>query len=143
VAQQELVRPGPLRWIWYALGGRLPRRYAAWVLHDVTTRTWVLRHATRTMVQLAVPLALVLLLVPGAFWIRGMAALGGILLAMIYSFAYITEFCENRAVQAGFPVGTAQAERDRLAAGREVHERRRRQESAARRAERYRTRQGR
>ena len=136
-------RPGPLRWLWYALGGGLPRRFSPWVLHDTTTRTWALRHVLRSFVQLAVPIALVLIFVPGEFWIRGMAALGGVLLALIYSIAYITEFLENRAVKAGYPVGTAQAERDRNAREREVHESRRRREASVRRAERYRSRQGR
>jgi hypothetical protein len=137
------VRPGPLRWFWYALGGRLPHRFSPWVLHDTTTRTWALRHLLRSAVQLAVPIALVLLLVPGAFWIRGMAALGGILLALFFSTAYMTETTENRVKRAGYPAGTAQQARDRAAAEREVHERERRQASAARRAARYRARQGR
>jgi Family of unknown function (DUF5313) len=137
-----LRRPGPLRWLRYALGGRLPQRFSPWVLHDTSTGTWFLRHVARTMVQLAIPIGLVLLLVPGEFWIRGMAALGGILLALIYSVAYVTEFLENRVVKAGYPVGSAQAARDRYAREREVHESRRRREAAARRAERYRERQG-
>ncbi len=137
------LRPGPLRWAWYALGGRLPARFAPWVLHDTTTRTWVLRHAARTAAQLAVPITLVLLLVPGEFWIRGMAALGGVLLALIYSFAYVSEFSENRVVRAGYPVGTAQAVRDRNTREREATDSLRRRAAAARRAERYRSRQGR
>jgi hypothetical protein len=137
------VRPGPLRWIWYALGGGLPHRFSPWVLHDTTTRTWALRHVLRAGVQLAVPIALVLLLVPGAFWIRGMAALGGLLLALFFSVAYMTETTESRVKRAGYPAGTAQAARDRSAAEREVHERERRQAAAARRAARYRARQGR
>jgi hypothetical protein len=95
------------------------------------------------MVQLAVPIALVLLLVPGEFWIRGMAALGGVLLALIYSIAYSTEFQENRAVKAGYPVGSAQAARDRNTREREAHDSLRRREAAARRAQKYRGRQGR
>src|SRR5918912_39480 len=84
-------RPLPHRWIWYALGGGLPERHRAWVLHDTTARTWWLRHVLRAAVQLAVPIALVLLLVPGPFWIRGMAALGGVLLGLIFSLAYMNE----------------------------------------------------
>ena len=72
-----------------------------------------------------------------------MAALGGVLLALIYSIAYVTEFLENRAVKAGYPVGSAQAARDADAREREVGESLRRREAAARRAERYRSRQGR
>jgi hypothetical protein len=137
------VRPGPLRWFWYALGGGLPHRFSPWVLHDTTTRTWALRHLLRAAVQLAVPIVLVLIFVPGAFWIRGMAALGGILLALFFSTAYMTETTENRVKRAGYPAGTAQRARDRSAAEREVHERDRRQAAAARRAARYRARQGR
>jgi Family of unknown function (DUF5313) len=137
------VRPGPLRWFWYALGGGLPHRFSPWVLHDTTTRTWALRHLLRAMVQLAVPIALVLVLVPGAFWIRGMAALGGVLLALFFSVAYMTETTENRVKRAGYPAGTAQVTRDRAAAEREVHDRERRHAAAARRAARYRARQGR
>ena len=140
---EPIQRPAPLRWLWYAFGGGLPRRFSPWVLHDISTGTWFLRHIARTMVQLAVPITLVLLLVPGEFWIRGMSALGGVILALIYSIAYITEFLENRAVKAGYPVGTGQAARDQNAREREVHESRRRREAAARRAERYRARQSR
>ena len=136
-------RPGPLRWFWYALGGRLPRRFSPWVLRDTTTRTWALRHVLRSAVQLAVPIALVLVLVPGAFWIRGMAALGGILLALFFSLAYMTETIENRVMRAGYPAGTAEATRSRAAATREEHERERRRAATARRAARYRERQGR
>ncbi len=93
--------------------------------------------------QLAVPIGLVLLLVPGEFWIRGMAALGGILLALIYSIAYSTEFMENRAVKAGYPVGTGQVARDENARRREAGASVRRHAAAARRAERYRERLGR
>src|SRR3954453_3538439 len=138
---EPIRRPGPHWWLWYALGGGLPRRYRTWVLHDTTAGTWMLRHVLRALVQLAVPIALVLLLVPGAFWIRGMAALGGILLALFFSTAYMTETTENRVKRAGYPAGTAEAGRDRAAAVREVRDRERRQAAAARRAARYRERQ--
>ena len=136
-------RPNALQWFWYSLGGRLPARYNDWVLHDTTTRTWALRHVLRAWVQLAIPIALVLLLVPGAFWIRGMAALGGILLALFFSVAYMVETTENRVKRAGFPAGTAEAARDRAAREREITDSQRRRAAAARRADRYRARQGR
>ncbi|UOY02331.1 DUF5313 family protein [Blastococcus sp. PRF04-17] len=139
----KLRRPGPVRWFWYALGGRLPARFSPWVLHDTTTRTWGLRHVLRSFVQLAVPIGLVLLLVPGEFWIRGMAALGGVFLALFFSLAYMPETTENRIVRAGYPAGTATATRERLAMARAEQESERRRAAAARRAERYRARQGR
>jgi hypothetical protein len=133
-------RPGPLRWIWYALGGGLPHRFSPWVLHDTTTRTWALRHVVRSFVQLSIPIGLVLVFVPGEFWIRGMAALGGVLLGLFFSIAYMPETTENRIVRAGFRAGTATATRDRLGQEREAAESRRRREAAERRGARYRAR---
>ena len=69
-----IVRPAPHRWLWYALGGRLPERHRGWVLFDTTTRTWGLRHVGRMLVQMAVPIVLILVLLPalapagGADW---------------------------------------------------------------------------
>jgi hypothetical protein len=135
-------RPGPLRWLWYAFGGTLPSRYSTWVLHDTTSRTWVLRHVARAFAQLAVPIALVLLLVPGEFWIRGMAALGGVFLGLFFSLAYMPETVEHRAVRAGFPAGTATRIRARAGREREVAASAHRREAAARRASRHRARWG-
>ena len=135
-------RPGVLRWLWYAMGGGLPERHATWVLHDTSTRTWALRHVLRSMVQLAVPIVLVLVLVPGPFWIRSMAALGGILLGLFFSLGYMTETTENRVKRAGYPAGSAQAARDRAAREREAAESERRRSAAVRRGARYRERRG-
>ena len=136
-------RPGPLRWLWYALGGGLPRRFSTWVLHDTTTRSWALRHVLRSFVQLTVPIALVLIFVPGEFWIRGMAALGGVFLGLFFSVAYMPETTESRVKRAGYPAGTATATRARAAQDREVRESERRRAAAVRRAARYQARQGR
>ena len=138
----RVQRPGPLRWFWYALGGALPARFSTWVLHDTTTRTWALRHVARSMAQLALPIGLVLVLVPGEFWIRGMAAFGGVLLGLFFSLAYMPETTENRVKRAGYPAGTATAARDRAARVREARESDRRRAASARRAARYRARQG-
>ena len=126
------VRPGPLRWSWYALGGALPPRYRDWVLHDVTAPTWAVRQIVRALVQ-ALPVALVVaLLIPGSLTIRLMAVLGGIFVAMIYVLAFVDEAVEHRSVKAGFPPGYAKAMRDaaqapeREAAARRYDERYRR-----------------
>lgn len=137
------VRPGPLRWIAYAMGTGLPERHRTWVLYDTTTRTWVWRHVARTLVQLAVPIALVLLLVPGAFWIRGLSALGGLILGMAFSLAYMTEAVENRVKKAGYAPGSAQAVRDRSGRVRDARDSERRRAAAAKRAARYRDRRAR
>jgi hypothetical protein len=130
-------RPGPARWLWYAFGGSLPRRYAAWVYRDTTARTWVLRHVARSLVQLVVPIAAVVILLPGPAWVRIMAAIGGVLLALIFSLAYMTETVEHRLVRAGYPAGSGAAARQRAAGEREATQSVRRREAAARRAARY------
>ncbi len=102
-----------MRWLWYSLGGGLPERYRDWVLHDVTCRTWALRQVLRSLL-VASPLVLILLvLVPGPFWIRGLSALGGVLMGLIYSLGYLIETTEHRLVKAGYPVGTGERTRER------------------------------
>jgi hypothetical protein len=114
------VRPGPLRWLRYAVGGGLPPRYREWVLHDVTARTWWLRQLARALV-LALPVGVVVgLLIPGSPGIRVAAVLGGLLVTGIYVVAFIDEAVEHRSVKAGFPYGYAKAVREQ----REVAEQR-------------------
>jgi Family of unknown function (DUF5313) len=139
---EPVVRPAPHRWVWYAFGGRLPERNRGWVLHDTTTGTWWLRHLARTLLQLAVPITLVLVLLPAPWGLRLAAAGGGVFLALIFSFAYMSETTENRVVKAGYPAGTAQAARDRAGVLREQRESERRRAAAAKRAARYRSRSG-
>ncbi|HEX2073093.1 MAG TPA: DUF5313 family protein [Geodermatophilus sp.] len=139
---EPIVRPAPHRWLWYALGGRLPERHRGWVLHDTTTGTWWLRHIARMLVQLAIPIALVMLLLPAGWGLRAAVAGGGVLLALIYSVAYMSESTETRVKKAGYPVGTAQAYRDRAALLRQQQETERRRAAAAKRAARYRDRMG-
>ena len=93
--------------------------------------------------QTLLSLGLVLLFVPGPFWIRGMAALGGLFLGLIFSIAYMTETTENRVKKAGYPAGSAQRVRDRAHLSRAAEQTAKRQAAAAKRAARYRARQGR
>jgi Family of unknown function (DUF5313) len=134
---EPVVRPAPHRWLWYALGGRLPRRNRGWVLHDTTTSTWWLRHVARTFVQMAVPIALVLTVLPAPIGLRAAAAGGGIFLALIYSLAYMAEATENRVVKAGYRAGTAQAVRDEASLVRQQKESERKRTATVKRAARY------
>lgn len=134
---EPIVRPAPHLWLWYALGGRLPRRHSSWVLFDTTTSTWWMRHTARSMVQLAVPIALIMVFVPGSFGLRVGMCLLGIFLALIYSTAYIAESTETRVKKAGYPVGTALAHRDRAGIERQRLESERKRAAAAKRAARY------
>jgi hypothetical protein len=138
-----VVRPAPHRWLWYALGGSLPERHRGWVLHDTTTRTWALRHVVRMLVQLAVPVALLMAFLPASWGLRAACAGGGLALAVFYSVAYMPEATENRAVKAGYPVGTATELRERAALLREQRESERKRTAAVKRAARYRERMGR
>jgi len=106
-----MKRPHPAQWLWYAAGGRLPSRLSAWVLHDVTARTWVLRHAARS-VALLTPVAAACLLFPGPLGLRLAMALLVLIVGAYFSLSYVEESCELRAVKHGHAPGTAKAVRD-------------------------------
>jgi len=113
-------RPGPLQWIWYALGGGLPRELSPWVLADTTRRTWIVRHLTRAVVQMLPVVAICLFAVPVPLPYRLSAAVGGLLLGLMFAIAFMTETIEHRVAKAGYPPGTAarlraeRAERERV-----------------------------
>ena len=100
-------RPNPAQWVWYALGGGLPRELSPWVLADTTGRTWIWRHLARAVVQLLPVLVLCLVAVPVPLAYRLSAAAGGLLLGLMFSIAFMTETLEHRVAKAGFPPGTA------------------------------------
>ena len=100
-------RPNPAQWVWYALGGGLPRELSPWVLADTTGRTWIWRHLARAVVQLLPVLVLCLVAVPVPLAYRLSAAAGGLLLGLMFSTAFMTETIEHRAAKAGYPPGTA------------------------------------
>lgn len=113
-------RPNPAQWVWYALGGGLPRELSPWVLADTTGRSWIWRHLTRTVVQILPVLALCVAFVPVPLVYRLSAAVGGLMIALMFSIALMTETIEHRVLKAGYPPGTAsrrraeRAERDRV-----------------------------
>ncbi|MGY1747474.1 DUF5313 family protein [Blastococcus sp. SYSU D00695] len=104
-------RPGALRWLRYALGGGLPERYAPWVLADTTEPGWVRRHIARAVVQM-LPLMALCLVVPVPWSYRLTAALGGLLIGLMFSLAFMVETTEHRVAKAGYPPGTAAALRE-------------------------------
>ena len=61
--------PGPGGKALFALGGRLPERNREWVRHELTDAGWRGRLLARHLVVL-VPVCVVLLILPGAVWIR-------------------------------------------------------------------------
>jgi hypothetical protein len=100
-------RPNPLQWVWYALGGGLPRELSPWVLADTTGPTWIWRHLVRAVVQVLPLVVLCLVVVPVPLAYRVSAAAGGLLLGLLFSIAFMTETIEHRTTKAGYPPGTA------------------------------------
>jgi hypothetical protein len=126
------ARPGPLHWLWYAMGGGLPSRYREWVLRDATRDGWRLRQFLRGFLQIGPVAVPILLLVPGPLWIRLAAILLGWLVGLQYALYFVDDAVERRVLKAGYPVGAAQAARDALHADE-------RAAAAARYAARYRS----
>jgi hypothetical protein len=110
-APPDPPRPTALQWLRYALGGGLPERLAGWVLADTTEPGWVRRHATRALVQM-LPLVALCLAVPVPWTYRVSAALGGLLIGMTFSMAFMVETTEHRVAKAGYVAGTAAALRE-------------------------------
>lgn len=93
-------RPGPVRWLLYAYGKRLPPQYAQWVLHDLTCRTWFLRHEARCVAQclpalglLAFPASVAVLVMMECIVVFGM---------LFYGMAFAWEIRDRRLYQHGF-----------------------------------------
>lgn len=68
--------PGPLRWLWFAAGFRLPQRYADWVRHELTDAGWRWRTVLRNL-AIIVPVSLIVIVVlfsvlPAPTWLAVM-----------------------------------------------------------------------
>jgi hypothetical protein len=98
----DYTRPGPLRWVWYAFGGGLPPKYSSWVLHDMTGRTWVLRHVLRAFVQLAIPVVLALIFIPASMPIRVLTVITAGGPSVLLMTLNITAMSEHRLIKAGY-----------------------------------------
>jgi len=105
------VRPTAWQWVRYAFGAGLPSELDDWVLHDTTGSTWVWRHLSRSVVQIAPILVLVIVFVPGPEWIRLVGAVAGSLMALVFSLAYMVESNDRRLAKAGFPNGLGERTR--------------------------------
>jgi hypothetical protein len=93
-------RPGMGRWLGYAVGRRLPNRYAQWVLADLTGRWWFARHMLRALVQ-CLP-ALLLLLFPAGPAVLAMMVGIVVFGALFYAMAFAWEIRDRRLYQHGF-----------------------------------------
>jgi len=103
--------PNPLLWLWYAWGGKIPDRYREWVLHDVTTRHWILRHGMRSIARLltlAVPTLVIFMLVHAPLWIALIGIVLGMITGVYYSMSYVWENTDARLGRYGYPSGYAE-----------------------------------
>jgi hypothetical protein len=110
-------RPNPVQWLRYVYSGRLPRRYREWVLHDATSRTWLLRYALRVVVA-ALPwliagfLVLTLLTPAPASMVLPPLALA-LLMSLYFTLTSADELTEARLAKHGYPPGTGKELRRR------------------------------
>jgi len=134
-AVQPIVRPPFLRWLWYCYGGSLPSECKTWVLHDLTCRTWVLRHFARWLMLIVPLFVLYLLLIPGSFNLRLFTGLTFAGALVMFALVNILIDTDRRARRAGYPHSEPQRIRGAAAEQRQRDASyRRREQIAARRA---------
>lgn len=116
----DIQRPGPLRWVRYAYGGRLPDRYRDWVLHDATSRAWLVRFAGVIVVEalpwLVAGFLVLTLLTPLPIGLTIAALALALFISLFFTLTSADELLEVRLVKHGFEPGTGKAIR-RLARG--------------------------
>ena len=102
VANAPLRRPTFGRWLWYCYGGSLPAENHAWVLHDVTCRTWILRHFARWSMVIAPIFLIYVAVVPASIGVRLLTGVTFALAIYVMSFVFILIDADRRAVRAGY-----------------------------------------
>ena len=130
------TRPTIGQWLRYAYGAGLPEQLSDWVLNDTTSRGWAWRHLTRSLVQIAPVIVLVVVFVPGPPWIRLVAVIAGGAMALLFSLAYMVESNDWRLTKAGYPPGLGEKIRQDRATQAQSRASAERRERAARRSAR-------
>ena len=95
-------RPGPLQWIGYACGRKLPDSMQDWVRNDLIGDWAVPRHMIRSMVPF-IPIFAAFFLFPGPVWLRGSMVLLGLFLALFFAAAYMEQNRQRRLEKHGLP----------------------------------------
>ncbi len=100
--------PGVPRWLWFAIGFRLPAENRDWVKHELTDAGWRLRTVLRHL-AIIVPICVVLVVVfttllPGSLWL-GLAMTALILAGSVFTVAaYADDIRASRLRQHGLDV---------------------------------------
>jgi hypothetical protein len=97
--------PGPLRWLRFSVGFRLPPDYTDWVRHELTDAGWrlrtVIRHLTIIVPLCAVITVVLLILLPAPVWLAAMM-IGLILIGSTFTVAaYADDIRASRMRQHG------------------------------------------
>lgn len=137
MTSEQLTRPSFGRFLWYCYGGSLPAENHAWVLHDVTCRTWVLRHFARWTMAIVPFFVIYLLAVPAPIGLRLFTGIAFSLALYVMSLVFILIDTDRRAVRAGYAYSTPSAVRTANSVERQrAANYQRRERLAARRAAR-------
>ena len=99
-------RPSAWEWLKYTFGAGLGPQLSQWVLRDTTGPTWWLRHLVRSMLWLVLPVAAIVVFLPGPLDLR------------IYTAVLGVRTTEHRLVKAGFSPGEGEQVRQERAARR-------------------------
>jgi hypothetical protein len=100
--------PGPVAWLWFAIGFRLPAGNRDWVKHELTDAGWRLRTVLRHLAVI-VPVCVVLgliagFLLPAPLWLILMTALLILSGSLFTVAAYADDIRASRLRQHGFEV---------------------------------------
>ena len=113
---EKVVRPNALQWLRYVYLGSVPAKNEAWVLHDATCRTWVLRHLVRYLILVAPVLAAVMIFLPAPVSLRALCCVAAGLPMLLFYMAYTADAVDRRVEKAGYPSGLATELRQRRSA---------------------------
>jgi archaellum biogenesis protein FlaJ (TadC family) len=97
--------PGPLRWLTFALGFRLPEQNTDWVRHELTDDGWrlrtVLRHLAVIIPLCAIITTVLLVLLPAPAWLAVMMVTLILAGSIFSTTAYAEEIRASRLRQHG------------------------------------------
>lgn len=95
--------PGPVRWLGYAIGLRMPAENRDWVRHDLTDAGWRLRALWRQIVVL-LPVGAAFLLLPGDWTLKILLFLLVVVGGSFIGLTYGDSLRAARLRQHGLPV---------------------------------------
>lgn len=131
--ESPVLRPTVGRFVWYCFGGSLPAENSTWVLHDVTCRSWILRHFFRWTVVIVPLFVLYVALMPMQSGVRLFTGITFALGLYVMALVFILIDTDRRAVRAGYAYSEPQAVRSATSVERQRSANSRRRERIAER----------